>query len=790
MPFPHASAKPSDASETAKLLRGKSVLLPSDFEKLDREAKKRAFTVTDEISLDAIRDMRDALAKAKADGIPYREFVKTVGPKLHAQWGVDSPQLKTVFVNNVQQAANQAIVARLNRQRGKYPYWTLDVVKDEVTSATCGYFITHPIVLPAGHPWWAKNAPMRHHRCRSTLRGLTAAEARKIGITKTPPDWPPQEGWGGSAPLGEYKANMKDSKVKADNGQGDVHADKPIGGKPLKRKANKLAGKYPAKMRAKLAKGPAPKRGLSFKFARGGTQIEVRHMSDLVIQCPSVDIDTTLLDDDGPVEAGPPKLVWNQLTKLGAFRGHPSGPFEITRMTNAEILRNFRATQNQKIPIDFEHASEQDPTAGAIPTEGAPAQGWIHDLDDRGVAGLWGLVEWLEPARTYVKQGKYKFFSPAIRFGAKDRVTGQPIGARMTSGALTNNPFLDGMMPLAASDRGAGRAVDNMETIQMKLGEYEFDAADVMPKLRLGLFGTGTHQADMANAVECYDALCRLEAAYTDCVAEAPGAEPALVQNALKRLRESMNLGMGITVPEMIALVKQIVEHMIGEHVEDLHPDETPASSRDMRDTMDENVVKLRDAETKVVALTNEKATLETKVAGLELQLADRTSKVTALEAEVKTLRDNEAKRAETDETAAIELAYATYKDTHKLTDAHKKSMLLTYRHDRETFDKLYPPVAPDQRHLQRNLSNRTSPATQHGHGIPPVAAPPTVMLGHNAWAGGGHSVGVQAPAGQKRDYAEQIMRLTDEKVRKGMPREQAVVEARRELTQAPPAHT
>jgi hypothetical protein len=232
---------------------------------------------------------------------------------------------------------------------------------------------------------------------------------------------------------------------------------------------------------------------------------------------------------------------------------------------------------------------------------------------------------------------------------------------------------------------------------------------------------------------------------------------------------------------------------MIGEHVEDLHPDETPASSRDMRDTMDENVVKLRDAETKVVALTNEKATLETKVAGLELQLADRTSKVTALEAEVKTLRDNEAKRAETDETAAIELAYATYKDTHKLTDAHKKSMLLTYRHDRETFDKLYPPVAPDQRHLQRNLSNRTSPGIQQGGGVPPVAAPPAFMLNQNAWAGGngnGQPVGFQAPAQQKRDYAERLTTLAEEKVKAGMPREKAIVEARRELTQAPPVHT
>jgi len=801
MPIPNASADPSDAASTASILRKKSPLLPGDFAKLDKEAKKRAFTVTDETSLDAIRDMRDALAKAKADGIPYAEFVKTVGPKLHAQWGIDSPQLKTVFVNNVQQAANQAIVARLNRQRGKFPYWTLDVVKDEVTSATCGYFITHPVVLPVGHPWFAKNAPMRHHRCRTTLRGLTATEARKIGITKEPPDWPADEGWGGSAPLGEYKANMKDARIKADNGQADVHQDGIV--KVQKIRAKKAIAAKPAKMRAKLGQAAPRKRTFKFAFARGGTRIEVRHMSDRSVFCGAVEIDTALLNDDGPVEAGPPKLVWNQLTKLGAFRGHPSGPFEITRMTNAEIVRNFRATQNQKIPIDFEHASEQDPTAGTIPTEGAPAQAWIHDLDDRGPAGLWGLVEFLEPARTYVKTGKYKYFSPAIRFGAKDRVTGQPIGARMTSGAFTNNPFLDGLMPLAASDRGTGTSVNNSTEARMAVNasDYAHSMAEMAPKLRACLFDPSSHQASMASVAECYDAVCRLEALVDEFRDANPDAELMTAKHAgidlggaLTRLRDAMQMGLGVTVPDMLALVKEMIEQAIGVHEDEMHNEETPPSSREMGNrTMadQETVVKLRDAESKLTTLMSEKAvlasenqTLNTKVAGLELNLADRNSKLAAAELELKTLRDNEAKRAEADESAAIELAFATYKDTHKLTDAHKKSMLLTYRHDRATFDTLYPSVAPDQRHLQRNLSARQSPATQQ-NGVPPVAAPPAFM-NQNAWNGSSPSVGVQAPALQKRDYAEQLTRLSDAKVKTGMSREQAIVEARREMNQAP----
>jgi len=146
--------------------------------------------------------------------------------------------------------------------------------------------------------------------------------------------------------------------------------------------------------------------------------------------------------------------TWNQIAKVGQWAGQPSGPFQLTLGHFEEIVANFKKTTNKRIPVDFEHASEQDPTRGEIPTLGAPAQAWIVDLDNRGAGGLWGLFEWLEPARTYVRGGKYRFFSPTIRFGSRDPVTGVR-GCRMSSGALTNQPFLDGMQPLAASQRAS-----------------------------------------------------------------------------------------------------------------------------------------------------------------------------------------------------------------------------------------------------------------------------------------------------------------------------------------------
>lgn len=973
-----APAAPDDAAQAAKILRAKTPLTKDDWTRLDDEGRKRAITVAGEVDVDVIRSMRDALARAKRDGVPYKEFVKTAGKDVGAQWGIDSPHLRTVFVNNIQSAVNAARYAAqmTSSVRRSRPYWTLRVVDDETTSSTCRYFITHPVVLPAGHPWWSTNYPPRHHRCRSVVDAITAAEAKKIGITAKPPDWPADKGWGKAAPLGTYKPTLNDSRtitvqttndvravlladkyahidfkppkgareearrglewrrkhgrggtavgvarardlangatlspstvrrmkaffdrhqngagkgskpgeqgfpspwriawalwggdagyswsrkvveqmnaadrkaktmrdraVNNDLGQGDVHTDGIVRVPP---KGKKTMGEISTKQRKGLSKqqfalpetrqypihdaaharnamarleqnkgrlspaeyatakrnilkaykkfgiehkgepvknraamGSSPTRGFRLRIVHGNRRYDIMHASDNIgaddaVLCGDVEIDPLLLGD------GPGKLVWNQLAKVGQFAGHPSGPFKLTPVEFEQIVRNFKATQNRKISIDFEHASEQDPTSGNIPTEGAPAQGWIHDLQNRGAEGLWGLVEWLEPARTYIREKRYRFFSPAIRFGAKDRVTGEPIGARMTSGALTNNPFLDGMAPLAASDRAATDAAQG----QANMSDYCYSAAEVMPRIRMGLYAIGTPQYEMATAAECMEQMCRLEDTYEQCL--AAGCDPmgdhmgVALGARLKQLRDAMQMGMGMTWPDLFALIKEMIQSAIGGSP-DADEEDIPPSSAGMRAEMSDKEleIKLRDAETKA-------STLEAKAAALELQLNDRTAKLTALESEIAALRDEADKRRLADETSAVETAFATYKDSHRLTDAHKKQMLLTYRSDPSLFATLYPPVAPDQRHLQRTLSARQSPgAATSGQqsGVPPMAAPPAFMMSQNAWMGG--NVGMQAAPMDKRGYAERLYSLAEQKVKGGMSREQANVEARREL--------
>jgi len=58
---------------------------------------------------------------------------------------------------------------------------------------------------------------------------------------------------------------------------------------------------------------------------------------------------------------------------------------------------------------------------------------------------LWGWYEPTDRARQLIAAKEYRYISPAIRWGAKDKVTGKTAGTVLTSVALVNKPFLEEM---------------------------------------------------------------------------------------------------------------------------------------------------------------------------------------------------------------------------------------------------------------------------------------------------------------------------------------------------------
>jgi phage I-like protein len=129
--------------------------------------------------------------------------------------------------------------------------------------------------------------------------------------------------------------------------------------------------------------------------------------------------------------------------------------FSITDQDLTDMVRNFGKRKNDMIVIDYEHASEQPGVAKGGPIPGA---GWIHGLHLGAVVGAHGhaplqaMVEWTPQAEEMLRSGQYRFFSPAIDWGARDKQTGERQGATLTSGALTNHPFLEELPPIMLSD--------------------------------------------------------------------------------------------------------------------------------------------------------------------------------------------------------------------------------------------------------------------------------------------------------------------------------------------------
>jgi hypothetical protein len=191
---------------------------------------------------------------------------------------------------------------------------------------------------------------------------------------------------------------------------------------------------------------------------------------------PPIPLTAAVVESDE--SAGP---VWAQVCIEGVYKGHAKfKEINFTRELFEQVIANFRAHPSYQAgpnglgvkrvaQFDYEHASEMDPTSGSIPQKGAPANGWVLDLQIRngadGKAELWALSDFLPDTRQQIRDGGYQWTSVAIWPNAIDPVSGEQMGPRLTSVALTNHPFIEGMEPIAASLEQYGPAETTEEAV-------------------------------------------------------------------------------------------------------------------------------------------------------------------------------------------------------------------------------------------------------------------------------------------------------------------------------------
>jgi Mu-like prophage I protein/NUDIX domain-containing protein/uncharacterized protein DUF6582 len=458
-------------------------------------------------------------------------------------------------------------------------------------------------------------------------------------------------------------------------------------------KASLSPGKYARiKSRIKAAQrrfGESPKLRMSGRGLRLSIdhpthgRIEVRQMKEGQVNLPGIEVETaiTLAAKDSAPQ-------WNQIAKPGRYFKDGSF-FSLDQKVFSDVIRNFDASENKKVPVDFEHASEMRGSDGTIPILGAPAHGWITKLQLRD-GNLYGLVEWDGLAKDYIENKNYRFLSPAIRFGCKDAHTGADIGARLTSAALTNIPFLDGMQAVAAKD-----APPEVQEAILKSSSAAYGTHEYMPRIKAAL-----RLSDGANPVEVGEHFDRLRACMADnayCMDGLHDGYP--LSSYAMPLRELVAPPLDSSWDDIFDIVDDKIDAAIDEHNLQYHSGSEPAMPIPEEQAMSDKTLELqlKDAET-------DKAKLGLQLKELGAKLDAATVELTKATEEIKTLKDAASKRVEADFVAKVDSAFAAYKDAHKLTDAHKRQMLLTLKDDPKLFDELYPAIDPSKQYLMRSV--------------------------------------------------------------------------------------
>lgn len=249
-----------------------------------------------------------------------------------------------------------------------------------------------------------------------------------------------------------------------------------------------------------------------------------------------------MLDGDPPAEI--------QVLPYGEKISTPKGEFTMDEESAASVMSAWVAQKNQMV-IDYEHQT----LAG---TE-APAAGWIKQLIDKGKDGIWAAVEWTERAGQYLKNREYRYVSPVVLQRKSDNRI-----VRLINVALTNQPNIDGMVPLINK---AGMTYSNKEDSTMWKEMLK----------RLGLADNATEQ----------DAIAAINKIATDAAAQSAAKGSVVVAN--KSVLTALGLADTATEAEITGTIMAMKQShtQVGAIAQELAALKTQIGAKDAADAVE-----------------------------------------------------------------------------------------------------------------------------------------------------------------------------------------------------------
>ena len=174
-------------NETAvAYIKGKAVADPKNFGNLPNQLKQRAFTVAGIEQLDAVRRIRDAVAKLP-EGASWDEAKNEIAEVMSTYTGGDMKAAKARAEHTLRTQGFQAYAVARHQQQMEtvrsHPYWMYETVGDNRVRA--GHAALDGKVLRADDPWWKTHYPPWDWGCRCVVIALDEEDAQEFGISKS-----------------------------------------------------------------------------------------------------------------------------------------------------------------------------------------------------------------------------------------------------------------------------------------------------------------------------------------------------------------------------------------------------------------------------------------------------------------------------------------------------------------------------------------------------------------------------------------------------------------------------
>ncbi|MCZ9059643.1 phage minor head protein [Escherichia albertii] len=200
--------------EAIKYFESKGYVIGFRWHDVKDIANARAFTVAGVLKLDVLKDIRDGLTAALADGGTFREFAAQLEPLLEKKgWlgkrlivdedtgelygrQLTPRRLRTIFDTNIQSSYNAGRYQQQMANVADRPYFERVAVMDLHTRPK--HAALNGFTARADDPVWEYFYVPDGYGCRCRIRARSASDVEKYGLTVQSSEGrllPAQEGW-------------------------------------------------------------------------------------------------------------------------------------------------------------------------------------------------------------------------------------------------------------------------------------------------------------------------------------------------------------------------------------------------------------------------------------------------------------------------------------------------------------------------------------------------------------------------------------------------------------------